>query len=90
MGIETIAWGALGGAAVGLVGYSKAARKGETFNVQKFSRALVLGAAVGGYAAYTGQELDIVSASVAGATVTAFVDQFLSAVWAHVKPVKKK
>ena len=85
MGLENIVWGVVGGAAWGLVGFSKAAKKGEGFNVQKFSRALVVGAAVGGYAAYTDQELDIVSGSVAGATVTAFVDSFLSAVWVRLK-----
>lgn len=85
MPLENIVWGVIGGAAWGLLGYSKAAKKGESFDTKKFTRALVVGAAVGGYAAYTDQELDIVAGTVAGATVTAFVDSLLSAVWVRLK-----
>ena len=85
MGLETLLWGALGGAAFGVTGYVNARRKGEDFEVLKFSRSLVIGALVGGYAAYTGQDLDIVAGSVAGATVTAFVDKFLVTVSALLK-----
>ena len=70
------------GIVYGLLGYAKSEEK---FDTKKFSRALILGALAGGYAAYAGVSWNEAYTFLASAGWVALVDFTLKLIWKKVK-----
>jgi hypothetical protein len=80
--LKEIAIGIFAGSFYGLLGYAKS---GERFNYKKFVRALIIGAAAGGYSFYAKISFNDASLFLSSAGITALVDFGLKAVWKRLE-----
>jgi hypothetical protein len=74
--------GALSGAAIAAGGYLKTVDSGglEPFDFEKFAITLVIGAAAGGYAAWTGTEYDAALTFLVAGGYTILVENWLKVI----------
>jgi len=77
MDYYSLLYGALGGVGWAVLGYARAKQKDSKteFDGFHFGKTIVVGAIIGGYAAYTGMPIDAVATTSFALTATALVDK---------------